>query len=198
MSTLIIKILPRGVLLGLLCLGLSCKAGVEKSNLHAEDAYKNGLRTYTSLEAKLDSLSQTPKVAPTRGAMCYEPMMRNDEYKDFVCSKCKKGTKYDIETYNEIIQAKRVLEGIKNLKLTIDDSGFCKNCSKSPTQRFKISIYYPDRKDPITSELTIMDVNIIKQFLDGSKVYTGERESKTDMKDMMPLLKRVFLGGKDE
>ncbi len=197
MSTLIIKILPKGILLCLLCLGLSCKSGIEKSNLHAEGIYKDGFRTYTSIEAKLDSLSKTPKVEPTRGAMCYEPMMRNNESKDFICSKCKKATKYDIETYEEIVQAKRILEGIKNLKVVIDDSGFCKSCSPKPSLRFKVSIYYPDKKDPIVSELSIQDVNIIKQFLDGSKVYTGERDSKTDMKDMLPLLKRVFLGVKE-
>lgn len=189
----ILKHIPSAILVILLLLGISCRDNT-KNALSAEGTNK-GFRNYSSIEAKLDSLSKAPKQRDLNpGAMCYKVAFdRTTE--TFICSKCKKGTVYNAKEYNRIIEAKRILESIKNIKIIVDDSGFCSNCSKGNViYKFKLTIQYPDRTEPVYSEIHLNEVSLLKQFLEGKLVFRSENDNEEEMKNYLEKLKKILLG----
>lgn len=189
----LVKHIPSAMLVLLLLLGISCRDNV-KNSLSAEELNK-GYRNYTSIEAKLDSLSKAPKQKElSPGAMCYKVAFdRTTE--TFICSKCKKGTVYSASEYGKIMEAKRILENIKNVKIIVDDSGFCNNCSKGKMiGKFKLTIQYPDRSVPVYSEIYLNEVSLLKQFLEGKLVFKSENDNEEEMKNYLEKLRKILLG----
>ncbi|MBN1233431.1 MAG: hypothetical protein JXA60_08780 [Candidatus Coatesbacteria bacterium] len=198
MRSLIIKYVPGAILLLLLVFGIYKNPAITEK-LSAGKSQNQDKTTFSSMEAKLDSLAKTPKQTDLNpGAMCYEPVCITD-YANFVCSKCNKSTILSREVVENIRNAKAMLTNIRGLKIVIDDSGFCGHCNKNKTDHFfKITIFYPDRKEPVTSKLYIHQTGILTQFLKGNLIYKGERDSESDMKTYLPLLKKILLGIEDK
>lgn len=194
MRSLIIKYVPGVILLLLLIFGIYKNPSMTEK-LAAGKSQNQDKTTFSSMEAKLDSLAKSPKQTDLNpGAMCYEPVCIND-YANFVCSKCNKSTVLSKEAAESIRNAKAMLTNIKGLKIVVDDSGFCGHCNKNKSdQFFKITIFYPDRKEPVSSKLYLHQTGILMQFLKGNLIYKGERDTEIDMKTYLPLLKKILLG----
>ncbi len=188
MKTLIIKYIPRALLLVLLYIALACTGGRQ---VYA----KSDGTTSSDMEEKLDSLAAQPKVERLNpGAMCYDTVAQNDT-ENFICLKCKKATKYPLGTYNQIITLRKQLNAMKGINVKVIDNGFCEHCNNGkPTMKFVLYVYYPDKKKPVRSEIDMSEAEILIQYMEGKRVFKGETGNEIDMKDFLPLLRRVLVG----
>ncbi|MBN1233430.1 MAG: hypothetical protein JXA60_08775 [Candidatus Coatesbacteria bacterium] len=195
MNTILIRDLPSAILIGLLLLGVSCKENEGVNQAFTSTEYGKSFFSYARIEAKLDSLEKAPKTEELKpGAMCYSVCVNNN-ITNFVCLKCGKATKYDVWTYDLIQTTRSKLNGIKELDIKVIDNGFCEHCYPGTTPKtFKIYIKYSDKKDRIASSVNFHEAEVLVQFLKGNHVFTGEQGNESDMKQYLPLLKKILLG----
>ena len=145
--------------------------------------------TKKELRERLDALSkeEVPKVL-NPGAMCYE-IASPPKRAEYVCPKCGEKTIYT-ENYvsfitGDIPSCRYIVNSLKGFNAVLDESQFCKKCShhiKSPELCFEIK-YSDENETHKTCGITETDMELVSEFLHGSKVHKGFRGSEEPLID---------------
>lgn len=159
------------------------------------------------LKQKLIALSKSP--APTElatGAMCYKPAMP-PKSADYTCPKCGEKTLYSIEkienknegyqiigTVNvDIPNCRRTIKTIKGIKITLDESQFCKKCSPDIlSPKLVLIIEHEDGKKHTFTGVTNNDLILISEFLSGSDKHKDEGDFETPLKNHVNRLSELL------
>lgn len=162
-------------------------------------------RTYSKqdIEAKLSYLAKTdsPQIINHKGAMCYKPASLPKTV-DYVCPKCGEKTIYKSNSHSKAVQfiewelpkCRIIAKRIKGIKIYLDESKFCKNCSpniETPELCLTVDIKGTDKtKD--SSPISSVDLQLIDEFLSGKLVHKGRRDQETPLKEYIDHLENLL------
>ncbi|MBN1233432.1 MAG: hypothetical protein JXA60_08785 [Candidatus Coatesbacteria bacterium] len=98
------------------------------------------------------------------GAMCYV-CVDMDEYKNYICPKCKKATKYDEKIILRLNSIKRQFKALKGVIVEIDDTAFCSHCNPGKPKLLRLSFTFPDKNLKVDLSVTPEQApNVLKLF----------------------------------
>jgi hypothetical protein len=169
---------------------------------------RTAVRTMLKRLADERPATQPPKELPL-GAMCYE-MAVPPHRSDYVCPKCGERTLYDsskaetekpcamglVATVQAIPNYRREIEELRRIAgdaITLDESQFCRKCSpkvKAPELVLHVSV--AGEKPHDIDGITPSDLQILREFLSGKLLTSGDRGEKTRLKDQLPRLQELL------
>jgi predicted RNA-binding Zn-ribbon protein involved in translation (DUF1610 family) len=159
---------------------------------------------------KLLATSEPPKDL-SLGAMCYE-MIALPRRAEYTCPVCGEKTLYalpenktndwDNQLYKvigsvntEIPTCRQIIRSIKDLRLQLDETQFCRHCSsdvKDPVLVLKV--WYDDPKNAyIVTDITHDDCRMLQEFIEGKKKHEFGNGQEMTLKDQLKRLE-VLLG----
>ncbi|MBU0487794.1 MAG: hypothetical protein KKA07_18440 [Bacteroidetes bacterium] len=163
------------------------------------------LYSKAQIEKKLKQLAEAPPPdSLSFGAMCYS-MAMPPETGAYVCPVCGEKTLYNRDNYESWFRIEELLSGdiaacrsqvkyIKGINIALDESQFCKKCSpdvKNPQLCLLVNI---DQTSDTTKVCGIgySDVQILGEFLNGSLVHHGERDSREPLADRITRIQQLL------
>lgn len=152
------------------------------------------------IRAMLERVAESePPTDLEPGAMCYEmavPMTRAD----YVCPKCGNRTLYEdkygmAEFVDGTIPAcRRLVKEITGVRFELDESQFCRVCSrrvKDPT--LNLIVHYDSADTPHRVEdINDYDLELIRELLSGSATYRGTHGEEHPLKDQLEHLEKLL------
>jgi hypothetical protein len=159
--------------------------------------------TRQEIEQKLKILaaSKTPEKL-SMGAMCYKVAAPPDRA-DYTCPKCGSRTLYSSSDgaygrtgfiNNSLPAMRRMAQDMKGLTLVLDEAEFCRKCSpavKSP--ELKLTVKYPGKDKAVTTgNITLDDMTLLSEFMEGKNRHAGGQGSETALKQHLPRLEQLL------
>jgi hypothetical protein len=154
---------------------------------HPGDSIK-GVCSRKDLEKKLRKLAETPVPDDLKiGAMCYSSVAPPDrvEYTCPVCGEKTTWTRKYVAEINALPYIRSDVESLSAIKCTLDESQFCKKCKpqvKDPSICISIQIY-GENGSTTSCDITKTDLQVLREFLNGSLVHKTFNASETPLKD---------------
>jgi hypothetical protein len=164
-----------------------------------------------AIRAMLKRLANTPAPENTSfGAMCYKPASL-PKRADYVCPKCGERTLYDDSKLSteewvknglariverEIPSCRREFQGLRKVAgdaMTLDESQFCRKCSPSVTEpKLVLHICYDGGKVRDIEKIDHGDLRMLREFLNGELLTTGDNEGEYPLKEFLPRLQELL------
>ncbi len=158
----------------------------------------HGKYSREEIKKKLKKLVNSP--APVNlqpGAMCYD-MAGPPPTAEYICPKCGEKTLYtDNTTYllqYELTSCRSAVAGMKGLGITLDESQFCRKCRpeiETPGLCIEIS-YYGEEKPHQCCNISSGDLDILGEFIHGSKKHTSFNDAEYPLKDYAGRLEEML------
>lgn len=209
MGLMILSVVVTACLVVLSFFGGECKAEepkADKGDKGSKPAEKKVMNP-----AKLEVLKKLKKLATTEspkklspGAKCYSmatPPMRAE----YVCPTCNAKTLFanpkgkwggapQLIISWELPACRQMLKKIKGLKLTLDESAFCKKCKPNAKKNeLALVVDYGDPKANHRVEgVKVNDLVLIKEFLDGKLKHDGGQAGEVPLKKHMGRLEALL------
>lgn len=151
------------------------------------------------IEQMLRNLASRKAPQPTMGAMCYE-MAAPPARAEYVCPVCGQKTLYTKELARtvewEVDSCRRELALITTrtpLRLTLDESSFCKHCSPNAKARaLALVVTYGDGTSHRTSPVSLEDLSILAGFLGGDDSYKTSNDGTSPLVLYLPRLRELL------
>jgi hypothetical protein len=175
---------------------INCNKAIEPS-ISPEDTIK-GPYTKKGIHDRLVTLSKNPIPKNLRmGAMCYDISGPPDRT-EYICPKCNEKTIYASDlaefVYIDIQACRSYMKYFKGINAKLDESQFCKKCSpdvKKPELCFEI-LYDDEKKLHISCGITNIDMQLVSEFLSGSKIHSTFNGSEEPLKDYVNRLEKLL------
>jgi hypothetical protein len=138
------------------------------------------------------------------GAMCYAPRPLPERV-EYVCPLCGQKTLYaasggdDVArieyTIASLPQCRGLAKQVKGLTIQLDEKEFCRKCApKSSTPHLWLVVKYPgEKKDYRARDVTVDDLRLINEFLEGKDRHKTSNDGESAMKSHLSRL-RTLLG----
>ena len=166
------------------------------------------LYSKAQIEDKLKKLATTPP--PTElsfGAMCYDiTLVSEPKSCTYICPICGEKTHFKKSKLKDnwwniyktlewgLPACRRELAKVKWVNVWLDESQFCKHCSKhskKPTLCLKVNI--GGEADTIkTCEIDYEDLVVLQEFLNGSLKHKGSQDAETPLIDKIDRIKNLL------
>jgi hypothetical protein len=166
------------------------------------------LYSKAQIEEKLKKLATTPP--PTElsfGAMCYDITAFNEpKGSTYICPICGEKTHYKKSKLKDnwwniyktlewgLPSCRRELAKVKGVNIWLDESQFCKHCSKDiekPTLCLKVNIG-GESDTTKTCEIDYEDLIVLQEFLNGSLKHKGSRDAEYPLVDSIDRIKKLL------
>ncbi len=141
------------------------------------------------LQAKLRELVAAP--APSeleRGAMCYAKVFV-PEPAEYLCPRCGSRTQHQqslVPLLREVAKARTAAGVVKGLKVTLDESEFCRKCTPEAPEAPALSLVvtFADGRVHRVRRVSAEDLQIIAEFLSGKDKHLGQNGREEPLKDL--------------
>ena len=167
------------------------------------------------LESMLRKVETSEAPKPKMGAMCYK-VAAPPNRAEYVCPVCGERTLYAIDpkkadSPNDAVSAdraqvktlgwelpacRREMEALKKnskLKLSLDESSFCKKCQPKAKERgLKLTVTYDDGKKHTVSPVGYYDILLLRDFLKGQLSCEAERQASYPIRKKMARLRELL------
>jgi len=174
--------------------------------LNQNDTIK-GMFSRKQIDQKLEYLAKTP--APVKmafGAECYKIAIINRAVNEYVCPVCGEKTIYkknkDEDNFDyidhilnkEIPSCRLELEKIKGINIKLDEKQFCSHCSPAiENPKLNLLVNIAGQTDTtIVSNISPMDIRLIREFLDGKLVHQDDYDFESPLKDNIDRIKELM------
>jgi hypothetical protein len=194
----IIIISTAGIIFGAYsCNFKNSKTSILGNDISPDDTIKGSCKR-SAIKEKLEVLAKTP--APTdlkQGAMCYTVVNTSDSTY-YSCPKCGEKTLYTKNAgrfvQRELPGCRSMANTLSEINLTLDESQYCKKCSPDIVSP-QLCMTYKLSDD--TSETNICgidsdDLEIMKEFLQGTEKHEAGQGREVPLKDYLPRLQQLF------
>lgn len=149
------------------------------------------------LQAKLGALVAAP--APSeldRGAMCYAKVFV-PEPAEFICPRCGARTQHQQSVaprLREVVKARTAAAAVKGLKVTLDESEFCRKCTPEAPEApaLTLVVTFADGRIHRVRGVTPKDLQLISEFLAGADKHRGEQDQEQPLKDYAARLDQLL------
>ena len=158
--------------------------------------------TRLELENRLQKLAESePPKELFMGAMCYEMMMPPNRV-EYVCPDCGEKTFYVQDSQKEgklksdersgytdnvrknIPGCRRLIKTIKGLDAELIEKDFCNTCSPDTgAPVLKLVIHYPNGKTHETKNVSVNDLVLLQEFLNGALKHKDFYDGETPLKN---------------
>ncbi|MBI5218136.1 MAG: hypothetical protein HY958_04320 [Bacteroidia bacterium] len=167
------------------------------NNSFSQDTSKGPL-SKNDLARRLEELSNSSAPSDLKpGAMCYD-MAGPPERAEYVCPLCGEKTLYTREhtwaVNSEIPACREIIKTIKKVDVTLDESQFCKKCSRD-VQKPELCIFIKtkgDDKPRKVCKITNIDLKLMSEFLDGKEIHKSSNEGEEPLKNYLPRFEELF------
>ncbi|HEY3321151.1 MAG TPA: hypothetical protein VGP72_11845 [Planctomycetota bacterium] len=179
---------------------------------NAEPTQTGSVKSRADVEKRLQKRATAP--APTElkvGACCYKPAAAEPKV-DYACPKCGEKTVYAVDnsapeaqrtaqwssvrTVNQDLPGcRRMIAKIRErLDAELDESQFCRKCSPGvETPKLVLIVKYPAEPQPHkTVGVTLDDLQLVCEFLQGKDKHTYPNEGERPLKDFLPRLEQLL------
>lgn len=153
---------------------------------------------------RLKKIAQSPPPKDLKmGAKCYD-MAGPPARIDYVCPVCGGKTLYTIDSKDrntstfflqyELPECRRLAKSIKVINIELDEHEFCKKCSpKTKKPLLTLIVKYPDKNTKvITRDVSIDDLQLIREFSEGSDRHEGEMGREIPLKQYLDRLYQLL------
>jgi ribosomal protein S18 len=165
------------------------------------------LYSKAQIEEKLKKLATTPP--PTElsfGAMCYGMSASYIDKLTYICPICGEKTHYKKSKLKDnwwniyktlqwgLPSCRREIVKVKGVNIWLDESQFCKHCSKKnekPTLCLKVNIG-GESDTTKTCEIDYEDLVVLQEFLNGSLKHKGSHDTETPLMDKIDRIKKLL------
>lgn len=205
------------VLMVLCVFGISCrKSPASSTSIKPSGPITNvASGTYLSrqdIEAQLAYIAKSPPPKELAiGAECYKVANPPNRI-DYVCANCGEKTLFvqdssdDPNTFQqqsantikvvqwELESCRRLVQGINNLDLELDESQFCKHCSpNAETPTLGLIVRYSNQPEPHRVwNIDLKDVLLIKGFTEGGLKFKGHQDWEAALIKSIPRLEELL------
>lgn len=158
----------------------------------------------TDIINKLRQLSITPKpVKLSKDAMCYAkatPLEREE----YVCPRCGEKTLYSeigslgtrdaiTAIREDIPTCRKVIGGIADASIELDESQFCKKCNPSvKNPQLGLKVTYQNGAPHRTWGISSNDCRILGEFFSGASKHKSGMDRETPLQDYIPRLEELL------
>jgi hypothetical protein len=165
---------------------------------------ETGNLTKEEIRRRLEKISTcSPPRELKTGAMCYAPRLLPERV-DYICPLCGQKTLYVSSKGDNIAQMEYIIESLpecrrlakqaKGVVLHIDEKEFCRKCTPGgATHKLSLVVSYPgEKKEYRVSDVTVDDLRLINEFLEGKDRHRSSNDSESAMKDHLPRLRELL------
>lgn len=191
------------MMFGIACLlGVSCSDNTPMRSDTKTQITRQNIRSLSreQIQEKLRILesSQLPP-EPQIGAMCYA-VAGHPSRAEYVCPKCGEKTLYSNNSAKFIarqLEACRrefkMLQGMPELSLTLDESSFCAHCKPEfRPHQLVLTVNYADGSSRTSTPISLDDLRILRSFMNGDALYETSSNGPRPLKNEIPRLRELL------
>lgn len=152
----------------------------------------------SDVETMLEAIEDVEEPDPVMGAMCYE-MVAGPSVIEYICPICGERTLYDdyaaVWNVEELFSVRSLFDSLTvlaDMDLSLDETGFCVQCSGQEVDPAPVLIAAFEDSDPCSSAVSTEDLRLLIGFFSGETWYETFNDGRMPIRPELSRVRRLL------